>query len=289
VWRAVKTRTRRLHKNLLAKLTKADPVLQRLPLDMGIIEFITREKRRANWRWSTTLTYAASLQGALAQLGVYIPGADSIHLSESVNYRSFMKTLGHKTNQSEQRAPKPATLDDIKASIRVTQDVHTKGLLALAWPLCGRMTDVLKLQKTDVQIMGNTITVTYRRGKTIKKRGPYTVSTKAPPMLIAAIQKVLEMTEAHAFIWPAPSQHEQMIMLEKARIALRTADPELELRSIRRGALHALAAAGVEEETLMLYSGHTAVRTLRRYLNWGRKSKAMLEATEEAAEMALLA
>jgi hypothetical protein len=30
-----------------------------------------------------------------------------------------------------------------------------------------------------------------------------------------------------------------------------------------------MALAGTAEDTLMLFSGHTTVATLRRYLNWG--------------------
>ena len=51
--------------------------------------------------------------------------------------------------------------------------------------------------------------------------------------------------------------------------ALRRVSHDLENRSIRRGALQALANAGTPEDVLLLFSGHTNVVTLRRYLGWG--------------------
>ena len=44
----------------------------------------------------------------------------------------------------------------------------------------------------------------------------------------------------------------------------------LEQRSLRRGAIQALAKSpGITDEVLMMFSGHTQVATLRRYLSWG--------------------
>ena len=61
----------------------------------------------------------------------------------------------------------------------------------------------------------------------------------------------------------------------------RLADPTMEARSVRRGALQLLAAAEVPLPTLMLFSGHTNQRTLLRYLNWG------VCATEQRSAMAV--
>jgi hypothetical protein len=50
--------------------------------------------------------------------------------------------------------------------------------------------------------------------------------------------------------------------------ALRRVHPKLEQRSMRRGALTSIARCGATEQELMLFSGHTQIRTLRRYLGW---------------------
>jgi hypothetical protein len=69
--------------------------------------------------------------------------------------------------------------------------------------------------------------------------------------------------------------------------ALKQADPELEQRSIRRGALQHMASDGeTSEETLMMFSGHRRVETLRRYLDWGKKH-ALREGRGKAAAASL--
>jgi hypothetical protein len=60
--------------------------------------------------------------------------------------------------------------------------------------------------------------------------------------------------------------------VESVKDALRaeTGNPALENRSIRRGALQAMALAGASEKELMLFSRHATPAMLRRYLGFGR-------------------
>jgi hypothetical protein len=68
------------------------------------------------------------------------------------------------------------------------------------------------------------------------------------------------------------------------KIALRRSHPELEQRSLRRGALQTLACApGITDELLMEFSGHTRVATLRRYLNWGKAAPHLQQEMRRAA------
>ena len=59
-------------------------------------------------------------------------------------------------------------------------------------------------------------------------------------------------------------------------------DPKATVRTIRRGALIAMALAGTPTETLMQLSGHTQVRTLRKYLGHGAHEAATHYLTTEA-------
>jgi hypothetical protein len=65
--------------------------------------------------------------------------------------------------------------------------------------------------------------------------------------------------------------------------ALRVANPSLNLRAMRRGALQTMALGGTPAEVLMSYSGHTNVATLKRYLDWGRLLGTAATAGAEAA------
>jgi hypothetical protein len=55
------------------------------------------------------------------------------------------------------------------------------------------------------------------------------------------------------------------------KVTLRTAvNKQMENRSLRRGALQCLAKAGASIPTLLSFSGHSQVNTLKRYLDFGR-------------------
>jgi hypothetical protein len=61
-----------------------------------------------------------------------------------------------------------------------------------------------------------------------------------------------------------------VLQQQRMRLALRSANPELNTRAIRRGALQTMAMNGVPTKTLMTFSGHTNEETLKRYLNYGK-------------------
>jgi hypothetical protein len=66
--------------------------------------------------------------------------------------------------------------------------------------------------------------------------------------------------------------------------ALKKVDPALEQRSVRRGALQQMADEKVPDETLLLFSGHKRLETLKRYLEWGRKGGVREQRGREAAQ-----
>mgnify|MGYP001573383159 FL=1 len=64
---------------------------------------------------------------------------------------------------------------------------------------------------------------------------------------------------------------------------LREIRPRLQGRSLRRGSLQCLAAAGVPTETLLAFSGHTQLETLLRYLDFGAKPSERTHRAQDAA------
>ncbi len=123
---------------------------------------------------------------------------------------------------------------------------------------------VLQLDASDVVLRPDlSLSVRFRRGKGARVRGPYTVHTaplSAPNA--ARLRRWIDQRRSRLFGRETTGP--------QVRDALRRVHPALEQRSLRRGALQTLALSpGITDEVLMLYSGHTQVATLRRYLSWG--------------------
>jgi hypothetical protein len=119
--------------------------------------------------------------------------------------------------------------------------------------------------------------VEFRRGKGVLFRGPYTVHTLLPAPQAKILRNLLASESPSARLFPATTTTHQAVLL-----ALRARNPLLEVRSLRRGALQSLALT-TPEELLLNFSGHTNVRTLRRYLGWGRVVGRVAQETTAAA------
>ena len=131
--------------------------------------------------------------------------------------------------------------------------------MALGWLTCARIGCIAQLRREDVVLhQSGNVSVTFRRGKAVRSRGPYTVHSRVPGQWRQLLNNQL--------------QHNHPFTTSSAQVrdALRTVDRRLEQRSLRRGALQTLARAGVEEHDLLHFSGHTTLAMLRRYLDWGR-------------------
>lgn len=126
------------------------------------------------------------------------------------------------------------------------------------------------------------VAVTFRRGKGVIFRGPYTVATKLWPAAAAALRHTMaQAASSTAFLWRQEKHYHDI--QQQLLQTLRSADPALEQKSMRRGSLQHLAALGFDARTLMHFSGHTQERTLMRYLSWGAKSGELRGKTLAAA------
>jgi hypothetical protein len=115
------------------------------------------------------------------------------------------------------------------------------------------------------------LSITFRRGKGVKARGPYTVHTLVGEWATL----IKQWMPSHGPLWPkAHTEYGRTVLGTKVKECLRRGDDScdvlLEQRSLRRGALQTMAAKGVAEDVLLHFSGHTNSQQLWRYLGWGQ-------------------
>lgn len=250
----------------------------------ALVDGITRAHNKENWRWSTTLKRALSLQGALALLPKYFCTTEGINLNSSPLWRQAIRKLTQLSKEESPNQPQAALVEDVEDMIASNKTSRPeKVCLALGWATCSRLGCILSLKKEDVQFLGPTtdgkaqaVMITFRRGKGVKTTGPYTVNSRMSQAWAQMVQEY--MATRHTFIFP------KKVKMGKAIKEASPTGKKLEQRSLRRGALQALALSGVSEETLMRYSGHTRVSTLRRYLNWNTKNQKVRLEMEDAAQ-----
>jgi integrase len=240
------------------------------PLPICLLELFNRKRRHRAWRWSTTTTNMAQLQGALAQLPLYgtINGKPMvILLRNDIAWTQAMKAARRRANEQQGKQPKAATNQDIAAVLANPLIPNaTKAAILLSWLVAARCGDTLQLTKDDVVMKPNgELMVTWTRGKTVAARGPYTVSSMVPQQHREFLQQVIDSSGTHMPLFSS------QVTGRAIKLALRAAgNISLEQRSLRRGSLQQMAAMGIPTTVLLRFSGHTSERMLFKYLGHGR-------------------
>jgi hypothetical protein len=213
----------------------------------------------------------AILQGAFKQLPLST-NVQQVDLSLSPEWCASLRYVASEAKSERPRVPLSATAAQVTAAILAEPLRKVRLLLALTWVCCGRTGDLTQLSPADFEWASGAagaravgLTVTFRRGKTVERRGPYSLHTSLPGDWL----EPLGLTSGDTASLDLAIAEMRRTEVKDVLAALRRVSPDLENRSLRRGALQVLAMSGVDEATLLLFSGHTQVSTLRRYLAWG--------------------
>lgn len=257
--------TRTTHAKLIRALEEeADETLQEMPLAEATLVSLSR---RAKDRWAavTLLKNAVQTQAALASLPLYRPTMMQIRLQASPSWRQAVKRMQKEARQSAMVRPPCSMLPtQHERGFATAPSVAMKAFLAMAWRSCARYGDITGLHVEDIEIADdNRARLTFRRGKAVTWRGPYSVHLALTQQEAAAVKQHIAQLRA--------DRTKRLFADNMATAAmkhLKTIDDKLTQRSSRRGALQLLATTMTAVQ-LMQYSGHTNVATLRRYLAWG--------------------
>ncbi len=185
----------------------------------------------------------------------------------------------------------PMTTSELE--ILLSKDTsHLATLVGVAFLAGQRMGDIAQISIRDFQLTPDRLLVTIRRGKVIGRIGPFTVSLprKRAGMTCVVVSRVEEMIAnsrgAQFILTTSNTEAERARVAEQVTSLLRSINPELETRSVRRGGLARLAEAGVPVETVLLYSRHCSLAMLYRYLDAGRLCSAHHQQQDAAQEAA---
>jgi integrase len=189
-----------------------------------------------------------------------------------------MSRLKQDANKAQPRELPAVDVEDINLAISSCGDLRTQVALVLQWYLGARVGDILRLRLENVVVHSNNcLQVRIDNGKVMAKRTPYTVHSFLPPAHSELLKEYYRRMETltrdpKAPLFPTTGPPHPLVVpwvlqQQRMRAALRMSNPTLNTRAIRRGALQTMAKAGVPTETLMMFSGHTNVETLKRYLD----------------------
>lgn len=210
------------------------------------------------WAETTTAQYWAALRKA-----AYV-----LDISLSNFYKIQGKVLGYAAKEADERRP-TVPMTELELA-RVTLAHPHSLLLQTAFALGQRVGDVSQLQTKRITTMHDPVTNThfvclqFRRGKTTRRRQPYTLHL---PLTGQLAKELLERAQTHQedLLFVA----DRGLALRVIAAALKEVNQELCLLSVRRGGLQKMALQGASMATLLHHSRHTTEMMLDRYLGWG--------------------
>jgi integrase len=259
-----------------------DEYTKQLPLAEALVRLFQKWHRARNWSYATLHREMANAAGALSDLPLYTDVPMQVNIGQAPAWRNAMRTAEQRLKEHEGRDNAATMVEEIDKALEHCDKKPIRAALMLMWLTAARAGCTLKLERRDVQLADSgDLQVTFHKGKGVKFRGPYTVNSKCPARWLTDLKAFLRDFEPTQPLFPF--QGATAIRGDHVRDTLRTANPFLGLRAMRRGSLQTMASNDVPLAVLMTFSGHTQERTLLRYLGWGRHAGQMAEQGREAA------
>lgn len=286
-WNA-KAHSTRLGHIAMLKLIKAMPTdIVNSPFPTAVVDMILRRATAFKWAWSTISTKLATAKSALRDLPLYTNEPKGIDLSSSPIF-----------NTSAQRAQKLARIhatrdetitkgmDSTTYNGLVTQkgmSAAVRLLLAMSWHFAARVGDMRTVEPGQIKFPPNNTpnlptSVTFTKGKGGAFWGPFTIKAIIPHQLARDMAEFTKERKNNEELWYASEQRSLSTIISNLNL-------DLNLRSIRRGALLDHAGCGASDNQLILLSGHKREDTLYRYLGWGTASASAEKAAIEREEL----
>ena len=146
----------------------------------------------------------------------------------------------------------------------------------LCFSLGQRIGDTLQLTLSNVGSVRDAhtntefTTITYKRGKTTRRRDPFTLHLQYQSQLAKDLRALVEKGATAPPPWTMLFTSDREHASNLIRFELKKVSSELCLLSLRRGGLIAMAQDGASLATMMHHSRHASEMMLSRYLNWGQ-------------------
>jgi len=252
-----------------------------LPVDVLLAHHFQREWASTDRRtmWTTMATRMRSIVGAFSMLPVYAPTTIMVRPNKYPVFSAMMTTANRKAVEQPGRQPVPATFADVKRALDFLPSDRLKWLLITSWFTSSRPTiDTVYIEKKDfVMDAEGKGFVTFRRSKTARKIGAYTIPLDiSDPECVAIVQRYFDSVTTDFMIpLPMTGKGDERSVEPKVESsirnqlisAVRKVRPELELKSFRRGTIARLVELNLKTADILLYTKHTQEKGLKRYLN----------------------
>ena len=237
-----------------------------------IVRWLDYLRKVKKWRWSTMRTKMACIAGAFAHLPLYAPSFPTrVSLTETPVWTNACRRADLKAATEIPVQAPPVQKKDIVRVCETAASPEDAAYAALMWITAARPGCISQLKTEDIvwDTERDELAVTFRRGKGVQLRSqPYSVHTNTG-IFKPFVRRVLENRDQASWVFECPRRQDRKQLSARCLEGLRRINGQYTNKSVRRGALQAMARAGVPTTTLLHFSGHTNIPMLKRYLGFG--------------------
>ena len=263
------------------------PSLHQAPLITAILHSLEERSvtGRKPWLPQTFFREMNLLHGAFNHLNKYVKeNLDSkIRLNDSTTWTSCKKSYESLSIKHQPVHQSAAVFDDIKLAIANAPSEDIAMFILLLWALAARKGDVSRLRTEDIKSLDpNTgkFLLTIHHGKGVKARkAKYSLPTVIHKDYVTRLNNFINKERTGPFLFRLSLRNNNEI-----NQVLRTANPSLSCRSVRRGAAQALGKSGHPLKDIMVLTGHKSEDTLKRYLDWDLHNQESHSRCQKAAQ-----
>lgn len=292
-WSAVTPTIRQQHIRWLRELKTMPSDLLQLDLATAAIALVNRMHRTRRWKWSTHAKALSNIRAALLNLPLYTNARTGVDLAKYPQWSAAV-TATHRYERETPAHP-PPPIDRLQYQLTrqsLSQDPIPALYLGMMWSFAARAGDIGQLKARDIHFTPPAdssdptvrVSLTVRRGKGARFRGPYTLASHLLRADASVLQQLMEHRRENQLLFSPLGP-----VKDKVRAALRLHNSEAALPSVRKGATRCLADQATSDEEVMRLTGHTRQATLQRYLGYGRHLTAEAVTAQDNAARALLA
>jgi len=171
--------------------TYAHRGISQLPLAQALVSTLERCRTHLRWRWNTTSTYCAAIAGFFRRASQYCGAAfPDVILKDSCIWTDFLRRVsGEKRSEKVDRTKAVERDDLLRAISNCPDDIALVALLQ--WCSCARPGAIFHLRLDQVSLVGQQLTVDFRRHKTRHWTGEFVLCTKIPAAFAPRLQDYL--------------------------------------------------------------------------------------------------
>jgi integrase len=288
--KGISMQTRRMQHSFLTLFSQLPNRFHGMSVARATLTLLDECRIDRNLSWVTMAQKVGIAAAAFSRLHQYTQRrVQPVTLSLDTEWKDATRAIRHYSALVTKTTQPAVTREHAVTAIDAARDdPPLQVLIILMWACAARPGDISQLEKQqlvvhEAQTGSHTkVSILFTRGKVLKVLDPYTIHT-AVPETWAAILRVYQSQSMHKFLLHLPLKRDRDDLFRRGRELLRLSSPSYDLRAIRRGAAQTLARDGVPMSTILLFTRHTSLTTLRRYLGFGQAKSEEASAASRAA------